>query len=258
MHAHYADVLQQDPVGGHLFNLAAHEPDDQQPPVPPDALGRQRNQAHGVVHDVHAPCVGRQAPHAVRPVRIPVVDCMICAKVLCDLHLVRRPRRRNDPCAKRLCDLHGREAHAPSGSVHEHPVAGADAGALHERAVAGGRRDEEPRRVGKGPAGGHGQQAGLLGADARGVAALGGTEDAGADGEPGARKAAGGSEDDAGELGARDPREGGLVLVLAGDLEQVEEVGGGGVDGDEVLRGGGGGIGEGGDPEVKGALCFGG
>ncbi len=41
-----------------------------------------------------------------------------------------------------------------------------------------------------------------------------------------------GAEDGAGELGAGDPGEGRLVLVFAPDLEEVEEVGGGGVDGD--------------------------
>lgn len=42
----------------------------------------------------------------------------------------------------------------------------------------------------------------------------------------------GDGEDGAGEFGAGDPGEGRLVLVFAADLEEVEEVGCGGVDGD--------------------------
>lgn len=45
----------------------------------------------------------------------------------------------------------------------------------------------------------------------------------------------GGLEDDARELRACDPGEGGLMLVFAADLEEVEEVGCGSVDGDEVF-----------------------
>lgn len=43
-------------------------------------------------------------------------------------------------------------------------------------------------------------------------------------------------------------------MVFAADLEEVEEVGCRGVDGDCVLVGGGGGVGEGGDGEFVGAL----
>ena len=48
------------------------------------------------------------------------------------------------------------------------------------------------------------------------------------------------------------------MLVFSADLEQVEEVGGGGVDGDEVACWGGGKGGEGGDGEVLGSLFWGG
>jgi hypothetical protein len=60
--------------------------------------------------------------------------------------------------------------------------------------------------------------------------------------------------DDAGEFGAGDPGERGLVLVFPLDLEEVEEVGCGGVDGDLVEVGGGGGGGVGCDGEGGGAL----
>jgi hypothetical protein len=46
-------------------------------------------------------------------------------------------------------------------------------------------------------------------------------------------------------------------LIFPADLEQVEEVGRGGVDGDEVFGGFGGGRGEVEDDEVFGALCGG-
>jgi hypothetical protein len=54
---------------------------------------------------------------------------------------------------------------------------------------------------------------------------------------------------------AGDPREGRLPLVFAGDLEEVEEVGAGRVDGEGVLVWGRGGVWDGGDFEVEGALC---
>ena len=73
------------------------------------------------------------------------------------------------------------------------------------------------------------------------VGALGGAEDAVADAE--AWRGRGGREggweggDCAGEFGTADPGEGGLVLVFALDLEDVEEVCAGGVDLDEVFVG---------------------
>ena len=58
--------------------------------------------------------------------------------------------------------------------------------------------------------------------------------------------------DHAGELGAGDPRELGLVLIFAADLQEVEEVGGGSVYLDEVEGGMGLEIGEGDDTHVVG------
>ena len=63
-----------------------------------------------------------------------------------------------------------------------------------------------------------------------------------------------GGGDDACELVAGDPGEGGLPLVVAGDLEQVEEVGAAGVHGDGVLVGCGFGLGDFGEFEIQGAL----
>lgn len=56
------------------------------------------------------------------------------------------------------------------------------------------------------------------------------------------------------EFGAGGPGEGRLVLVFASDLQDVEEVLGGGVVGDEVLGRFGGGVGEGGDFKLVGGL----
>lgn len=89
----------------------------------------------------------------------------------------------------------------------------------------------------------------------RGVAAVAGAEDPVADVEFwGLGLVGGDGEDHAGEFGAGDPGQGGLVLVFAPDLEQVEEVGCGGVDGDQVLGGVGSGTGEGVYGEVLWAL----
>ena len=89
----------------------------------------------------------------------------------------------------------------------------------------------------------------------RRVAALRGAEDSGPDAVFwGCGGGGGDCDDDAGELGTGDPGEGRLVLVFAADLEEVEEVGCGCVDGDEVFVWRGRGCGEGGDGEVGGAL----
>ena len=63
----------------------------------------------------------------------------------------------------------------------------------------------------------------------------------------------GDGEDHTGEFTAGDPGEGGLVLVFAADLEEVEEVGAAGADLDEVFGGVGEGGWEGGDRQVEGA-----
>lgn len=84
---------------------------------------------------------------------------------------------------------------------------------------------------------------------------LRGAEDAVAEFELRRRGRGGGERgDDSGEFGAGDPREGRLVLVFPLDLEEVEEVGCRGVDGD-LVEGGGGRWGRvGGDGEGGGAL----
>jgi len=66
--------------------------------------------------------------------------------------------------------------------------------------------------------------------------------------------AGGGGQDDAGEFGAGYPGERGLVLVFTTDLKKVEEIGGGGVDGDEIFRGSASGGWKAGDGELVGAL----
>lgn len=68
------------------------------------------------------------------------------------------------------------------------------------------------------------------------------------------RGGGGDGEDLAAEFGAGDPGERWLPLVFSADLEEVEEVGCAGFDGYEVLVGIRGGVGDGGDGEVAGAL----
>lgn len=75
----------------------------------------------------------------------------------------------------------------------------------------------------------------LSNCDLGGISALPAAEDAVANLVLGRLGGGRRGQDDAGELGTGDPREGGLKLVLAGNLEEVEEVGCGGVYGDEVL-----------------------
>lgn len=62
--------------------------------------------------------------------------------------------------------------------------------------------------------------------------------------------------DYAGELGPADERKGGLVLVFAAYLQQVEEVCAAGVDGDGVLVWVWGWGWDGGDVEAGGVLCW--
>lgn len=61
-------------------------------------------------------------------------------------------------------------------------------------------------------------------------------------------------DDGAGEFGAGDPRKGWLVLIFAADLEQVEEICRGRMNGDEVFVWFGGRCGESRYSEVIGAL----
>lgn len=75
-----------------------------------------------------------------------------------------------------------------------------------------------------------------------------------ADVEAGVGDGGRGAQDGAAEFGPGDPGQRGLVLVFAADLEQVEEVGCGAVDCEEVLGWGWGWSWDGGDAEVEGTL----
>lgn len=88
------------------------------------------------------------------------------------------------------------------------------------------------------------------------VGALGGAEDAIADAETGGSGGGvgGESEDGSCKLGTTDPGEGRLMLVFALDLEDVEEVGAGGVDLNEVFVWRWAGGGDFGDGEITRAL----
>jgi len=113
--------------------------------------------------------------------------------------------------------------------MHQHRFSRPHPGAGHQRRIASRRGDKQSCGVAETPALGDAADVVFLDADLGCEGALGRAEHARADGvetPPGA------GEDEAGEFGARDPREGGLALVLAADLEGVVEVAGGGVDGD--------------------------
>lgn len=88
----------------------------------------------------------------------------------------------------------------------------------------------------------------------RGVSALSGTKDSVPIFESWRRIRGRGGEDDAGKFATGDPWERWLVLVFTADLKEVEEIGSGCVNCDQVLVGRRGRIGEGGDDEVSRAL----
>jgi hypothetical protein len=116
---------------------------------------------------------------------------------------------------------------------------------MHQCRIARRRCDEQARRLEEPPAARDRPQPLLGGRDLGRVAALRGAEDAVADAELGrgaARELGRRGEHDAGELGPGHPGQRRLVLVLAADLQQVEEVGRRGADGNEIFRGRGGGV----------------
>lgn len=112
--------------------------------------------------------------------------------------------------------------------------------ARNETRIAGRRGDKKARRVEEAPALWHRPQALLSAGNMSSVAALAGAEDLVtglvlgllAAGERCRRL-----QNDARKLGAGNPRQRRLVLVLAADLEQVKEVGGRGVNSNQVLIG---------------------
>jgi len=116
--------------------------------------------------------------------------------------------------------LDGSEADAASGGMDEDVVTSFDTRANHQGAVACGGGHEQPRGLLVAPTLGHGQHADLLGDGLGGIGALGGAEDARADGELGVLGVGGGGQHDARELGARDPREGWVLLAFDSSLVQ--------------------------------------
>lgn len=181
---------------------------------------------------------------------------MISPEALRDLQLPRRPRGSYDRGTKRLGHLHCRQTYSPSSSVHQDIVPLLDARSRDQSSITGRRGDHQARRVQEPPSRRNGPQPLLFGAYPRRVSTLRRAEDSisnfvfrrGGVGWSG--------QDDACEFAAGDPGEWGLVLVFAADLEEVEEVGRGGVDRDQVLGGGGVRIGEAGDGELVGPLAW--
>lgn len=116
----------------------------------------------------------------------------------------RKKREKNEKLT-----LHSRQPNPSRRRMHKHDITGLDARPHHQRSVARRRRDEEAGGVAERPTLGHGQQRHLADAQLRREGALRGAEDARADGEARARAGpARDGEDDAGEFGAGDPREG--------------------------------------------------
>lgn len=252
MQSHDTDILQQNLIHSDLLNISRRKPNDKQASIPSYTLGTPVNHAHGIINDIHASLIRRQILDYLRPLLILIIDRIIRTIALRHVELMLRARGSDHSRPERLRDLHRSQSHPARRRMHQHPVPSLHLGAHDQRAVRGRRRDEEARGVGEAPARGHRLERLLPRGDFRGVAALRGAEDFVADfvlgrapvGERGGR-----GEDDAGEFRARYPGEGGLVLVFARDLEEVEEVGCGCVDGYQVLIRRGNGIWKGGDLE---------
>jgi len=227
-----ADVLQQHLVHRDLLNRAGGEANDQDLAVPRNALGGFINHADGVVDDIHASLLRRQVFDRRRPRRIRVVHDMVGTIRLRNLELVFRARGSDHRGPKRLCYLHGGQPNTTGGGVHQHPVALLDARPRNQRSVAGGSRDEQASCVGKTPPLRHRVQHFFSRRDLGGITSLRCPEYFVSDLVFGLRDAGGHGEDDARELGAGDPGKGRLMLVFAGDLQEVKEIGRGSVDGD--------------------------
>ena len=113
-----------------------------------------------------------------------------------------------------------------------------DVGSGDQASVAGGCSHKHAGSLIEAPALRHRLQPLFGTRDMRGISALAGSKDSVADlveGCTATRQGRGCFENDTRELRASNPREGWLVLVLAADLQQVEEVGCRGVDGNQVL-----------------------
>jgi hypothetical protein len=113
-----------------------------------------------------------------------------------------------------------------------------DVGSGDQAGVAGGCSHKHAGSLIEAPALGHRLQPLFGTRDMCGISALAGSKDSVADLEEGCaatRQGRGCFKNNARELRASNPREGWLVLVLAADLQQVEEVGCRGVDGNQIL-----------------------
>jgi hypothetical protein len=78
--SHDADILQQNSVGGHLFNISSCKPDDQKSSIPSCALHALSNESNRIIDDIDTTTLGSQLLDLIRPVLLSVVDQVICTK----------------------------------------------------------------------------------------------------------------------------------------------------------------------------------
>jgi hypothetical protein len=142
-------------------------------------------------------------------------------------------RRNNDCCTESLGNLNGSKTYTAGSSMDENPVASLDIRASDQSAVARRRGNKKACCFEETPSFRHGFQCLFSGGYLRCVSALRSAEYPISNSIPrcSAIWERGRDRDDhAGEFGAGDPWEGWLMLVFSGDLEEVEEIGCGGVD----------------------------
>lgn len=232
MQTHDTDILQKHLIHSHLLNRSARKPNNQQPSIPRNALRALINHAHRIKHNIHTSSLGRNLLHQLRPRRIRVIDNMIRTERFRHIQFMFCASGSNDRRSKRLSYLHGRQSNTTSRRVNKHIIPLFNTSSCNQGAVTRRRGDEQACCFEETPPFRYGLEGLLERCDFRGVPALRGAEDAVADFVFGGAIGGGGGEDDACEFGAGDPGEGGLMLVFACDLEEVEEIGCGCVDAD--------------------------
>lgn len=235
------DILQQHPIQRNLLDLASRKPNDQQSRIPRHALQTGINHANRVIDNINTrlaiagPVGSTQLLHLLGPVLIAVVDDVVRTEFLRDLALALGACRSDHRCTLGLGHLHSGEAHTTSSRVNKHPVTSLDPSAMHQTTVGGGCRYKQTSGIFEAPPRRDGKQRLLRGQNAFRIGALGRTEDPVASLEAWGLRGSGNSDNGAGELGATDPGQWRLVLIFALNLEDVEEVGAGGVNLNQVF-----------------------
>jgi hypothetical protein len=122
MQTHNADVLQKNPVGRHLLNVACCKANDQKASVPSCALHALGNETNGVVNDVYTTALGSKLLDPFRPVLFSVVNQMVCTEGLCNVQLMLCASCRDDCCSKSFRNLDRRQTYTSSSSMNQNPV----------------------------------------------------------------------------------------------------------------------------------------